>query len=108
MNTALRIVRIVLPVAAVILLVTQVVVSTQLATLSSHMGKLDTAVALQQDVHEILETEVASASALLTLRDRAEALGFHEPTSKQIVALSPQVPGAFGVTDTQARQPLLP
>jgi len=66
------------------------------------MGDLDTAVTNEQDLHDVLATEVASASSLMTLRDRASLLGFHEPAANQIVTLSPNVPVAFGVNANPA------
>ena len=85
----------VLPVLAVLLIVTQVIVSNNLATLGGTMGKLDTAVSDARDTHEALEMKVASASSLLTVRARAVALGFHEPLSNQITSLPAQVPVAL-------------
>lgn len=96
-----------LPIVAVVLLVVQVIVSNELATLSGHMGQLDTQVSEAGDIHAFLETEVASASSLTALRERAGVLGFHEPMPKQIIALSPEVPVAFGVTSHGSTPQLL-
>lgn len=98
MKRIIQTAQIVLPVTAVVLVVIQVIVSNQLATLGKKMGNLDTAVADARDVNEILHTEVASASSLMAVRLRAQAMGFHEPTSKQITSLTPAVPVAFGVS----------
>lgn len=93
-----------LPIIAIALLVVQVIISNELATLSGRMGELDMRVSDAGDIHAFLETEVASASSLMAIRDRAVALGFHEPMPKQIVALSPEVPVAFGVATPQLLQ----
>lgn len=108
MNTIFRFVRMVLPVTAILLIVVQVIVSNELATLGKRMGALDSAVSFQRDLHETLETEVASASSLLTLRQRALAEGFHDPKAAQIVSLPAEIPVAFGVTNTRPPQTILP
>jgi hypothetical protein len=107
MKQTVRIISVILPCVAIILVVVQVIISNELATLGSRVGKLDTEVAQAQDVHETLEMEVASASSLLSLRERAALFGFHEPEKSQIVALTPEVPVAFGVaTDHTTHAPL--
>ncbi len=108
MNKLFRIISIVLPCLAVTLIVVQVVVSNELATMGKSMGRLDLAVNDARDVHAELETEVASASSLMTLHDRALILGFREPTPSQIVALSPELPVAFGVRAQPSSLTLLP
>lgn len=94
MKNILRIAEIILPITAVILLIVQVIISNELATLGKQMGQLDAKVRLESDVHESLAIEVASASSLLTLRERAAAIGFMEPSTKQIMNLTLQVPVA--------------
>ena len=86
---------ILLPIVALVLLVSQVVVSNELATLGKKLGKIDYQISLESDVHEALTAEVASASSLMTVRERATAMGFVEPNAKQIVHLSLTVPVAF-------------
>lgn len=94
MKYILRIAEILLPITAVVLLIFQVIISNELATLGKQMGQLDTAVRLESDVKESLAIQVASASSLLTLRERATVAGFIEPTNKQIMNLTLQVPVA--------------
>jgi len=94
MKYLLRIAEIMLPLTAVVLLIVQVVISNELAALGKQMGQLDAAVRLESDVKESLAIQVASASSLLTLRERATIAGFVEPTTKQIMNLSLQVPVA--------------
>lgn len=94
MKYLLRIAEIMLPITAVVLLVFQVVISNELAALGKQMGHLDTKVRLESDIKESLAIQVASASSLLTLRERASDAGFVEPTTKQIMNLTLQVPVA--------------
>lgn len=88
--------QILLPMCAIALVVAQVVVSNQLATLSARMGSLDEAVYEARETHAILQTAVASASSLMAIRVRAQESGFREPTVSQVISLIPQVPVAFG------------
>ena len=92
-----KIIGIMLPIAALVMIVLQVVVSNELAGLGKRLGELGREVRIQADINEALKTEVASASSLLTLRERAESLGFVEPTSKQIMNLTLEVPVALGL-----------
>lgn len=104
MKIVARIIGIILPVSAIILIVLQVVISNELAALGKRLGHLDAQVRIETDLNEALSTEVASASSLLVLRERAEVLGFVEPSSKQIMSLTLEVPVALG----RAYAPLKP
>lgn len=95
MNRLFRLVEFMLPLTAIILLVFQVVLSNELTTHGKQVGELEKEVRLAKDEKEAITIEVASASSLLTIRSRAEALGFTEPTIKQILTLTPQVPVAI-------------
>lgn len=95
-----------MPIVAVVLVIMQVVFSNELATLGKQLGKLDSEVTLEKDMHEALATEVASVSSLVSLRVRASELGFKAPTRDQIIALTPEVPVAFGVAHNTAYPPL--
>ena len=95
MKQLLRILYIVMPILTIILIVIQVVVSNELASLGKKLGKLDTEISFAQDVYADLSTQVASASSLSTLRERALGMGFREPTQAQIIALTPEVPVAL-------------
>lgn len=96
MNRFIRIIHILIPCCAIVLVVLQVIVSNELATLNASMGRLDVAITRARDTHEILSTEIASASSLMALRTQALEQGFHEPASSQIISLTPHVPVAFG------------
>lgn len=77
------------------LLVIQVVLSNQLTTHGKKVGEFEREARLAIDQKENLEILIASASSLLVIRDRAEDLGFLEPTAKQILTLTPEVPVAI-------------
>ena len=106
MKYLLKTLEILLPITAVILLVFQVIISNELATLGKKLGQLDTDVRLVADIRENLSIEVASASSLLALRQKAMTEGFIEPTSKQIMNLSLQVPVALDITHISTLQPV--
>lgn len=95
MKLLIKVLSLTIPVLAILLVVFQVVVSNKLATLGKRLGALDYEVSVEEDLMQILKTEVASASSLMTLRDKALFAGFTEPTSKQIMNLSPLVPVAY-------------
>lgn len=105
MKHLLRIAEIILPITAIVLLIFQVVISNELAALGKQLGQLDYEVRLESDINESLAIQVASASSLLTIRERATLAGFVEPTTKQIMNLTLQVPVA--ALDTH-RTPLSP
>lgn len=106
MKYLVRVAEILLPITAVVLLVFQVIISNELATLGKKLGQLDVDVRLVSDVRESLSIEVASASSLMALRERALSQGFVEPTSKQIMNLSLQVPVALDTSRGTALSPV--
>lgn len=106
MKYLLRGLEVLLPITAVVLLVFQVIISNELATFGKKLGQLDVDVRLVSDVRESLSIEVASASSLLALRERALSQGFVEPTTKQIMNLSLQVPVALDMSHTSGLRPV--
>lgn len=86
------------PVIAVILVIYQIVISNELASLGKELGRLNNDLSFERDINELLMTEVASSSSFLLLRKRAESLGFTLPLKDQIIALSQEPPVAFGAT----------
>lgn len=106
MKFIVKLVGILLPVIAIVLLVCQVVVSNELATLGKKLGKIDYQVSLESDIHEALTAQVASASSLMTVRERAATLGFVEPSAKQIVHVSLTVPVAFDTNQHTTNAPI--
>lgn len=105
MKYLLRIIEFVLPIISIVLIVSQVIVSNELATLGKRLGQLESDVRIESDMKEDLEIRVASASSLLTLRDRAIAIGFVEPTSKQILNLLREVPVALETVQNSVLRP---
>jgi len=95
MKYLLKITGILLPILAVALLICQVIVSNELATLGKKLGRIDYEIGIESDIHEALAAEAASASALMTVRERATAMGFIEPSTKQILHLPQSIPVAF-------------
>ena len=89
---------IILPIIAVTLVIYQIVISNELATLGKNLGRLNEEWSTQNDIQESLVTEIASTSSFLVMRSRAEALGFKIPLKDQIIALTPQSPVALQVT----------
>lgn len=106
MKRLLRIAEILLPITALVLLIVQVIISNELATLGKKMATLDREVRIETEAKESLTIAVASASSLLQLRERALAEGFVEPTTKQILNLSLQVPVALDIGHTAPITPL--
>ena len=97
MKTVVKIFGMLLPVAAIIMIILQVVVSNELASLGKKLGNIEYEISNQNDMRELLSAEVASASSLLALREKAESLGFAEPSNRQIMHISLEVPVAFGI-----------
>lgn len=95
MKRIVPLIEIATPILAVILVVLQVIVSNRLATLGKRLGELESDIIVETDRKMALEMEVASRSALLAVRKKAEDMGFAEPTTKQILNLTPEVPVAF-------------
>lgn len=89
---------VVLPIIAVALVMYQIVISNELATLGKDLGRLNTELSTQNDTHELLATEVASTSSFLVMRNRAESLGYKPPLKDQIIALTVESPVALKVT----------
>ncbi|MEK7060680.1 MAG: hypothetical protein AAB937_00405 [Patescibacteria group bacterium] len=98
MNRIVQILLYLLPITAVALVIYQIVISNELATLGKDLGRLNTELSTQNDIHELLATEVASTSSFLVMRSRAESLGFKPPLKDQIIALSVESPVALKVT----------
>lgn len=98
MKSIVPILFVLLPIIAVALVIYQIVISNELATLGKDLGRLNSELSLQNDIHEVLTTEVASTSSFLVLRKKAESVGFKVPQKDQIIALTPQFPVALRVT----------
>lgn len=97
MKRIARCIELILPAVAVVLLLTQVIVSNELATLGKEMGQLERDVRVEEGIAESLDIQVASSSSLLAIRERAMAMGFVEPTANQVISLSRETPVALGL-----------
>lgn len=95
MKLLLKTIEVFLPITAILLLIMQVVLSNELTTYGKKVGELEKEVQFAQDENEALEIAVASSSALLTLREKAVVLGFVDPSTKQILNLTPVAPVAI-------------
>ena len=87
MKKCIQVIFNVMPILAMILLVVQIVMANQLASLGKRLEKLDYEIWTKQETNEDLTIQVASVSSLLSLRTRAQAVGFHEPNQSQIIPL---------------------
>lgn len=100
MNTLVKILTTTCITLTLIFIVGSVIVSNQLATMGTSLHETEAEIVKEQEARQALETQVASASSLLTVRARAQELGFREPTTKQIVTLTLDVPVALGTNTT--------
>lgn len=89
MKRSIRAIIRLLPVIAIFLLGVEIIVANELAGLGKTLGNIDSEIAKESAVNEMLATRVASSSSLLTIREKAQALGFREPTAKQLLTLNP-------------------
>ncbi|MBI3386027.1 hypothetical protein HY031_03005 [Candidatus Gottesmanbacteria bacterium] len=85
-----------LPVFVIVLAVMQVAISNQLAGLGQTMGDIDTRIDIVKGANELLESEVASASSLLSVAAKAKEIGFIEPTASSYLPLGSTLPLALG------------
>ncbi len=85
-----------LPLFVIALVVVQVVISNYLATLGQSLGDIDTKIESLQGTNALLESEVASASSLLTISAKAKERGFIKPTAASFVVLGGALPLALG------------
>ncbi len=95
MKPIIRLIGIFLPVTALVLVVIQIVISNEMASLGKTLGSVEREISLESEIREALATQVASASSLLVIRSRAESQGFVEPSAKQIIHIETSVPVAF-------------
>lgn len=85
-----------LPVLAVLLLGVEIIVANELAGLGKNLAVTDAAIQQELATNEMLATQVASSSSLLAVRQKAQALGFREPTKEQVLTFNPaQLPVAL-------------
>lgn len=78
---------IVVPCTAFVLVVGQIVVINELAGVGTDIRTLDTEIATLTDEHDLVSQEVASASSLTSISQKAQAAGFVAPKKANIIAL---------------------
>lgn len=71
----------ILPVVAVALMVLELVVTNELATLGNKVKAIEVKIESLQEENELLSQEVASSSSLVTIATRAKDLGFIKSSS---------------------------
>lgn len=65
-----------LPLATVILLVVEILVTNELVGFGKKVGEADRAIDVLREENQLLQEKVASLSSLLTIEEKAHALGF--------------------------------
>jgi len=86
---------IILPVFVIILIVSQILLTNELAGAGSKIQNLDTEYEMLVMENERLNQEIASASSLVTVKEKARTMGFVEGKSYLTLSES-QFPVAFG------------
>ena len=76
-----------MPVFAVCLVVSQIILSNQLVGSGKAVRNIDLTIDAIRSENESLDHHVASASSLITISERATQLGFVEPEKTQYVTL---------------------
>ncbi|MBU1326642.1 hypothetical protein KKB64_05480 [Patescibacteria group bacterium] len=95
MKRILNIILGILPLCALILIGVEVFISNELAGTGGELANIESRISQEAGEREVLYTEVASASSLLVIRQKAETLGFADPGKNQIISLAPdQLPVA--------------
>ena len=77
-----------IPIAVLLFILAEFFVTNHLAGLGGNVGLIDQKIARLREENELLRQEVASASALVTISDRAVQLGFIEP--RQVLTIGPE------------------
>lgn len=75
----------ILPIAVVLLLVVEILVTNELAGFGRKVGETNLAIDVLKEENQLLQEKVASLSSLLTVEDKARALGF--TTTPTVVSL---------------------
>jgi len=82
-----KFVYIVVPVVAFILIISQIILSNELAGARGVIRTFDSNIATLTEEHDILSQQVASASALTTISQKALLVGFIAPTKTNVVSI---------------------
>lgn len=78
---------IVVPCTAFVLVVGQIVVTNELAGVGNDIRTLDTQIATLTDEHDLVSAQVASASSLTSISQKAALSGFVAPKKANVIAL---------------------
>lgn len=87
MNRAVKIIRKIVPGIALLLIVTELLVTNQLAGLRDDVRSIETNLNTFEEENGYLAAEVASASALSTISSKAQEEGFRKPLNSQYLAI---------------------
>ena len=86
-----------IPLIVCLLLITEIIVSNELAALGRKVSIHDSDIERIDEENQMLREEIASSSSLIAVTVRAQEAGFQDPRSGQILTLVPeQLPVAFG------------
>ena len=77
-----------IPFAILMLILAEFFVTNHLAGLGGNVGTIDQKIVQLREENELLRQEVASASALVAVSQRAAELGFVEP--KSVLTIGPE------------------
>lgn len=77
-NKFIRFCLVLTPIAAVFLIVAELLVTNELAGLGKRVQQTDIAIDSYREENDILRQRVASASSLLTIENKARLMGFTE------------------------------
>lgn len=80
----------------IVLVVVQVIISNKVGMLGKQLTGLEGNIEAEKFTNEFLTAEVASASSMFALEDRAKQLGFHEPSKNDILIMDAKIPVAYG------------
>jgi cell division protein FtsL len=97
MNTIKKFLYVGIPILAFVLVVVQVVMTNELAGVRNEIRKLDSEIATLADDHDLLSQQVASASALATVSEKANMAGFVSPTKSNVIALDDSITVALNL-----------
>lgn len=76
-----------LPILIIVLFAIRIGLANSLAALGSDVQKIDDKIAFLAEENDALRQQIASASSLLTITQRAQALGFVEPAKDQVMTM---------------------
>lgn len=84
-----------LPLVALVLIVCQLVISTELAATGMNVKNIDQKISDLSDENQVLEVKVASISSLAKIYDQAKASGFVKATTNTVNITKEQFPVAY-------------